>query len=627
MPYGSWPSPITAELVASRSTAYDAVQMTDRAVYWLEGRPWEDGRTVVVQWTAQEGRVDAVPPGFNVGTRVHEYGGGAYLVAGTTLLVSRLDDQRLYRLDEGRPPRPITPAPAIPATIRYADARLTADRRLLICVRERHQEGEVINELAALPSDGSAAPWVVAGGRDFYAAPRPSPDGRRLAWVTWDRPSMPWDGTDLWVADLTADGRLGPARHVAGGPAESIVQPEWHPDGTLHFISDRSGWWNLYRHRNDRTEALLPMQAEFADAPWELDYATYAFLADGRLACRYHQDGTDHLALLDPRTGRLEDLRSPFTSIKPYLRAVNDRIALIGASPTHYQTVATVDLASGRVEVLAGTDIAVDRGYVSVPRAIWFPTVGGQTAHALYYPPTSKDVTGPDGQQPPLLVQPHPGPTANAKARLDLRTQFFTSRGFAVVDVNYGGSTGLGRAYRERLTGQWGVVDVDDCLAAARYLVEAGRADPEGLLIAGASAGGYTALCALAFRDLFTAGASYFGIADLETFRHKAPKFQAHYLDRLVGPYPEQADTYRARSPLHAADRIACPVILLQGLDDTIVPPAQSEAMAQTLDRKRIPHVYLMFPGEGHGFRRAESIRHALREEAAFYRRTLAERR
>jgi len=369
MPYGSWPSPITAELVASRSTAYDAVQMTDRAVYWLEGRPWEDGRTVVVQWTAQEGRVDAVPPGFNVGTRVHEYGGGAYLVAGTTLLVSRLDDQRLYRLDEGRPPRPITPAPAIPATIRYADARLTADRRLLICVRERHQEGEVINELAALPSDGSAAPWVVAGGRDFYAAPRPSPDGRRLAWVTWDRPSMPWDGTDLWVADLTADGRLGPARHVAGGPAESIVQPEWHPDGTLHFLSDRSGWWNLYRHRDDRAEALLPMQAEFADAPWELDYATYAFLADGRLACRYRQDGTDHLALFDPRTGRLEELRLPFTSIKPYLGAVNDRVALIGASPTHHQTVATVDLASGRVQELASPDNAVDPGYLSaLPR-------------------------------------------------------------------------------------------------------------------------------------------------------------------------------------------------------------------------------------------------------------------
>ena len=437
---------------------------------------------------------------------------------------------------------------------------------------------------------------------------------------------MPWDGSDLWVADLTADGRLGQARHVAGGPAESIVQPEWHPDGTLHFLSDRSGWWNLYRYTDDRAEALLPMQAEFADAPWELDYATYAFLADGRLACRYRQDGTDHLALLDPRTGRLEELRLPFTSIKPYLGAVNDRVALIGASPTHHQTVATVDLASGRVQELAGPDDAVDPGYLSAPRAIRFPTVDGQTAHALYYPPTSKDVTGPVGQRPPLLVQPHPGPTTDAKPRLDLRTQFFTSRGFAVVDVNYGGSTGYGRAYRERLTGQWGVVDVDDCLAAARYLVEVGQAAPERLLIAGASAGGYTALCALAFHDLFAAGASYFGIADLETFRRTAPKFQAHYLDRLVGPYPEQADTYRARSPLHAADRIACPLLLLQGLDDTIIPPAQSEAMAKTLDRKHIPHTYLPFQGEGHGFRRTESIQRALLEEAALYRRTLAER-
>jgi dipeptidyl aminopeptidase/acylaminoacyl peptidase len=585
----------------------------------LETRPSEAGRAVVVRWTDDTGAADAVPAGFDVGSRVHEYGGEAYLPAGKALFACNQSNQRLYRIDGRRNPVPITPAPPTPVGLRYADLRLMSSGKLLVCVRERHQGADVVNELVALPTDGSADPWVVASGHDFYAAPRPSPDGRRLAWLSWDRPCMPWDGADLWVADLGPDGRLGPARHVAGGPHESVVQPEWNAAGVLHFVSDRSDWWNLYRERHGQVEPLLPMAAEFADAPWELDYSSYAFVADGRIACRYRHRGRDHLGLLDPQSGRLTDLPIPYTSLKPYLRAVGDRLAFIGASPTAGSAVATLHVPTGRLDVLAGAEGSLDPAWVSMPKPIEFPTRDGQAAHALYYPPTNPEVTGPTAARPPLLVQAHPGPTADAKARLDLRVQFFTSRGFAVVDVNYAGSTGYGRGYRERLTGQWGVADVADCLDAARSLIQAGEVDGRRLVISGESAGGFTALCALAFHDLFAAGTSAYGIADLETFRQQAPKFQAHEFDRLIGPYPEAAATYRARSPLHAVDRLARPVLLVHGLEDTVVPPIQAQVMAEALERRGVRHVLLAFPGEGHGFRRPESIRRALEVELSFY--------
>jgi dipeptidyl aminopeptidase/acylaminoacyl peptidase len=618
-PYGLWPSPIDGEQVASQATAYDAVHASVGAVYWLETRPSEDGRAVVVRWTDDVGAADAVPAGFDVGSRVHEYGGGAYLPAGRALFACNQGDQRLYRIDGQRDPVPITPEPPAPASLRYADLRLVASGPLLVCVQERHEGGEVVNELVALPVDGSAEPWVVASGHDFYAAPRPSPDGRRLAWLTWDRPCMPWDGADLWVADLGPDGRLGPARHVAGGPQESVVQPEWSPEGVLHFVSDRSGWWNLYRERHGQVESLLPMAAEFADAPWEFDYSSYAFVGDGRIACRYRQKGPDRLGVLDPESGWLADLPIPYTSLKPYLRVVGDRLAFIGASPMTGSTVAILQVPTGHLDVLAGAEVSLDPVWVSVPKPIQFPTRDGQTAHGLYYPPTNPQVTGPADARPPLLVQAHPGPTADAKARLDLRIQFFTSRGFAVVDVNYAGSTGYGRGYRERLTGQWGVADVADCLDAASFLIEAGEVDGRRRVISGPSAGGFTALGSLASEDSFAVGASRFGIADLETFRQQAPKFQAHELDRLVGPYPEAAATYRARSPLHAVDRIARPVLLVHGLEDTVVPPMQAQVMAEALERRGVRHVLLAFPGEGHGFRRPESIRRALEAELSFY--------
>src|SRR5829696_749847 len=425
-----------------------------------------------------------------------------------------------------------------------------------------------------------------------------------------------------WPTSARTGGSVQPDISLVARTSPSS-SPSGTPEGILHFVSDRSGWWNLYREHHGQMESLLPIAAEFADAPWELDYSSYAFIADGHIACRYRQQGRDRLGLLDPESRRLTDLSIPYTSLKPYLRAVGDRLAFIGASPTASSAVVILHVPTGDLDVLAGAEISLDPTWVSVPQPIEFPTRDGQTAHALYYPPTNPEVTGPPDAWPPLLVQAHPGPTADAKARLDLRTQFFTSRGFGVVEVNYAGSTGDGRAYRERLTGQWGLLDVADCLDAAQSLIQAGEVDGRRLMISGASAGGFTALCALASDDFFAGGASRFGIADLETFRQQAPKFQAHELDRLVGPYPEAAATYRARSPLHAVAWIARPVLLVHGLEDTVVPPSQAQVMAKALERRGIRHVLLAFPGEGHGFRRPESIRRALQVELSFYLETL----
>ncbi|HZD69823.1 MAG TPA: prolyl oligopeptidase family serine peptidase [Actinomycetes bacterium] len=612
--------------------AYDALQVTADALWWLESRPAEQGQTVLVRWTSDAGAMDAVPPAFEIGSRVHEYGGGAYLAAESAVFVVRRDDQRVYRIDLDRDgdPQPLTPPPGVAGELRYADLRLTLDRRWLVCVREAHEASAARNELVAIPTDGATPPRVLATGHDFYAAPRPSPDGHKLAWLSWDRPQMPWDGSDLWVADLHPDGRLDTPRHVAGGPEESIIQPEWAPSGDLYFLSDHSGWWNFHRSRppfqDGNAEPLLAMSAEFADPPWELDYSTYAVLPDERIICRYRQEGTDHIAVIDPQIGQMEPLPVPYTSIKPYLRATNQQVVFIGGTPTALPAVVSLDLASGQPTVLTPTvdAVTVDARFLSVPKRIEIPTSNGSAAHALYHPPTNPVAVGPAGQRPPLLVQPHPGPTAEVTSRLDLRTQFFTSRGFAVVNVNYAGSSGYGRAYRERLTGQWGIRDVADCIDAAYHLTAAGEADPGRLLIAGASAGGYTALCALAFHDVFAAGTSYFGIADLETFRQQAPRFQAHQLDRLVGPYPQAADLYRTRSPIHAAGSLNRPLLLIQGLKDTVVPPAQAESIANALRRRGVPYSDLIFPEEGHGLSSSTSIRQGLEAELAFYQRALA---
>jgi len=639
--YGSWASPISAELVAAGGVSLDEVRVAGGAVHWIEGRPLEGGRQVVCRAIPGKPPEDLVPEGLNARTRVHEYGGGAYALDGETLYFSNFADQRLYRLDPGAErPRPITPEPPARAAHRYADARPTPDGRRLVCVRERHEGGQVHNELVAVPADGAGPPQLLAGGRDFYASPRVSPDGRRLAWLEWDHPNMPWDGTELRLATLGGDGLAGDPVTVAGGPEESVFQPDWSPDGDLHLVSDRSGWWNLYRvgpggsggpqsgppeDGVGELEALCPAEEEFGHPQWAFGMATYAFLPGGRIACIHGRGPMQRLGILGPG-GALTDLELPFTSFSPpHLQAAGDRLACIAGSPTGAPAVVLIDPAGGGVEVVRSSeDRELDPGYLTTPEPIEFPTAGGRTAHALYYPPANRDFQGPEGERPPLVVASHGGPTSGVVSVLRIGFQHFTSRGIAVVDVDYGGSTGYGRAYRKRLEGQWGIVDVDDCVAAARHLAERGDVDPHRLAIRGGSAGGYTTLCALTFRDDFTAGASYYGVADVSALARDTHKFESRYLDRLIGPWPEAEALYRERSPIHFTDRLSCPVILLQGLEDEIVPPAQAEMMAAALDAKAIPHAYLPFPGEQHGLRQAAHIRRALEAEVYFYSRVFA---
>ncbi|MDE3074078.1 MAG: S9 family peptidase [Chloroflexota bacterium] len=623
-PYGSWRSPVSAALVAGGGVSLNNVFISGQDVYWNEGRPREGGRNVVVR-RSPNGRIrDVTPSGYNVRTRVHEYGGGAYLVHGQVIFFSNFADQRLYRQDLGQAPAPITPDPEEPAGARYADGCLTPDGRTLICVRELHRAGqEVVNEIVDLPADGSAAPRSLVAGADFYACPRLSPDGKLLAWLRWDHPNMPWDGTELWVAERAADGGLSNAQRVAGGVGESVFQPSWSPEGALYFASDRTGWWNLYRVRGGTVQPMAPMEAEFGVPQWVFGGSTYAFLEDGRIACMYSRDGFDHLALITPGNLGLETLDTPFTSLGfPYLRASGSRLAFIGSTPTEAAAVVLLDVDSGETRTLRrSVEFELAPASVSVPRSIVFPTEGGLTAHALFYPPTNPDFAAPSGDRPPLLVVSHGGPTSMTPAAFSPAIQFWTSRGFGVVDVNYGGSSGFGRAYRQRLDGQWGVVDTLDCINAASYLAAQGLADEKRLAIRGGSAGGYTTLCALAFHDVFSAGASYYGVADCEALARDTHKFELRYLDRLIGPYPAARELYYQRSPVHFAGRISCPMILFQGLEDKVVPPEQAEAMVCALQEKGLPYAYLAFEGEQHGFRKAETIQRTLEAELYFYGR------
>jgi dipeptidyl aminopeptidase/acylaminoacyl peptidase len=627
-PYGTWESPVTAEMVARAGISLFGAWLEDGVVWWLEGRPAEGGRIVLVQATPGGEPTDVTPEGFNVRTMVHEYGGGAYCVHDGTVYFSNFDDQRLYRQVLGEAPAPIT-QDVEGRRHRYADGCVTEDGKLWIGVRERHEgehPSEVVNELVAVPTDGSAEPRIIAGGRDFYANPRISPEGTKLSYLAWDLPWMPWDGCELFVAELAPDGSLGETSHVAGRDGEeSIFQPEWSPDGDLVFASDRSGWWNLERVRGGERSVLHRADAEFGFPAWVFGMRAFAFLGDGRIFCAYGSHGRTSFSLLDPAGGELVDLDVPYDAFRsPYLAAEGARGLFIAGSATVPPQIVQIDFATGEHEVLrTSAEVPVDTAYFSVPKPIEFPT-DGLTAYALYYPPANPDYDAPDDEKPPLIVDVHGGPTDHSNALFSLSTQFWTSRGFAYVDVNYGGSTGYGREFRERLNGQWGVVDLRDTINAARYLVDEGKADPKRLLIRGGSAGGYTVVCALTFTDEFAAGASYFGLADLEPFATgDTHKFESKYEHTLVGPYPEAAELYRERSPVHFADRISTPMLVLQGEEDKVVPISQAKLIVAGLEENRVPYAYLLFEGEGHGFRRSDSIIRAFEAELSFYAQVL----
>ena len=613
-PCGAWTSPISAAVVAAGAVPLAQLMLDGSRLGWLEGRASEAGRTTLMVHD-DGGSRELTPAPFNVRSRVHEYGGGACLLADGVAFFSHHVDNRLYRIEPNGQPVALTAE----GEQRFADFVLDRRRARLIAVREDHAGAGAypVNALCAVGFDG--AQTVLVEGNDFYAAPRLSPDGRQLAWLCWDHPRMPWEGTELWLADVLDDGTLVDGRLVAGGPDESICQPEWSPDGVLHFVSDRSGWWNLYAFLDGVADPLCPREAEFGAPHWSFGGSLYGFRRDGRIVCAYSEAGVSHLAeLVD---GVLNPIDTPYEEIRE-LRVHGDIVALLGGAPTIAPELARIDLATGATDVLAHSIPQPPAStYLSVPLAISYPSANGRTAHAFYYAPANPDHAPQDGELPPLIVIGHGGPTGMAASTLKLSTQYWTSRGFAVLDVNYGGSTGFGRAYRNLLEHQWGVVDVEDCVAGARHLAEQGVVDPQRLLIRGSSAGGLTVLSALAFHDVFKAGASYYGVSDLAGLDADSHKFESHYNQYLIAP-PERAPAvYRERSPIHHTDKLRRPMIFFQGLDDKVVPPQQSESMVEALRARRLPVAYLTLEGEGHGFRKADSVVRTLEAELVFYLR------
>jgi len=614
--YGSWKSPITTDLVTANKIAFKQHCIDGGDIYWSESRPLENGRYIILRRTPDGKVSECTPPEYYVRSSVHEYGGGSFTVHRGVIYFSNFKDQHLYRQPLNGSPELLTPGDGYS----YADLVVDERRNRIICIREDHTgDGEAINTIVSIDLNGSDNGRILVEGNNFYSTARLSPNGKRLAWLTWNHPNMPWDGTELWVADVLEDGTLQNAELITGSATESIFQPEWSPDGVLHFVAEYTGWWNLYRWKDGKAESLCPMQAEFGYPQWLFHFSTYGFLSANKIICAYTQNGMWQLASLDTNEKILTPIKTPFTDIM-FVQCGKGFATFFGGAATQPDAIVRFDETTDNVETVRQafeSDLSAED--LSKPQPIYFPTTGGKEAHAFYYAPQNKYYEAPQDERPPLLVISHGGPTGSTFTLLEFDIQYWTSRGFAVVDVNYGGSTGFGREYRQRLNGNWGIVDVDDCCNVALYLVEQGLADPKRLAIRGGSAGGYTTLACLAFRDVFKAGASHFGLSELEFFAKETHKFESRYLHSLVGPYPERKDIYYERSPINFVQNFNCPIILFQGDEDKIVPPNQSQLMFDAVRAKGIPTAYVLFKGEQHGFRKAESIKRSFEGELYFY--------
>ncbi len=624
-PYGTWKSPVSAEATASSASELSSVLALENGrILWTEQRPSESGRNVIMCRTAGKQVYDIIPPGFNARTRVHEYGGLCYIVVDGKVYFSNFRDQKIYVQDLGGKgqPEPFSSE----SDVFYADPAYDSMNRRIILVREKHfSDGtEAENTIASLDAEAGGESRVLVEGNDFHSSPRVSPDGKKVAWLTWNHPSMPFYSTELWLGDISSGGSILNRIKVAGGDDECISEPGWSADGTLFFVSDReSGWWNIHAYRRGVVECISPVEADFSRPAWVFGISHYAFLPGDKIICAYSQNGTWHLGIIDAADGSIKQIPSRYTDFS-YVQSAGGNAYFVASSPAIPSSLVRFDPTNGVFDKLYCPSVTgIPGDSISFPEHLAFPAAGGGSAYALFYAPRNSMHVQPAGELPPLIVMSHGGPTSAASTRFSPAIQYWTSRGFAVLDVNYRGSSGYGRAYRMKLNGQWGIADVDDCVSGALFLSSTGRVDRNRLLIRGGSAGGYTTLCALTFRKVFRAGASYYGLSDLELMVRETHKFESRYLDTLVGPYPARRDIYRERSAIHHVESIDAPVILFQGKEDRIVPPDQAELIFSALKRKGIPTSYLLFEGEQHGFRDARNIKRAFEAEYYFYSRIL----
>lgn len=625
VPFGSWESPISASEIAAGGISLQSLSAAGNFVYLIESRPSEMGRQVLLKITPSGVATECTPHTFNTRTRVHEYGGGEYWVYEGTVFAVSFTDQRVYRIEDGESdPVAITAEPELAGSLRYANGTISPDGITIYCVEENHLDSEqILNRIVSFPSDGSSSPRVIFSGTDFVSSPKISPDGLTLTWLSWNHPNMPWDGTELHSAQINSDGSIKTAKLIAGGSDESITQPSWSPDGVLHFISDRSGWWNLYSYENGEVTSLFELDADFAGPDWLFGFSSYDFMADSSIICTYQGGNRDVLVRISRDGSEPEEIANDYSSIS-HLSILNDIIYFIGSSPMIPEAVVAISTSVKTIDVIRRSrESIMERSFISQAEFIEFDSTDGAKSYGLFYPPKHALNQGVTGERPPLLVMSHGGPTSAASASYNLAIQYWTTRGIAVVDVNYRGSSGYGRVYRNALRNQWGIFDTADCIAAAKFLEHRGDVDGTRMAIRGGSAGGYTTLCALTFHDVFRAGASYYGVADAEILATDTHKFESRYLDQLMGPYPDAKDVYVNRSPIHYADQIRAAVIVFQGLEDQIVPPTQAELMVDGLAQNKLPHVYMTFPGEQHGFRQAENIIKTLESELSFYGQVL----
>ncbi|MBL1142333.1 MAG: S9 family peptidase [Proteobacteria bacterium] len=618
-PFGSWRSSITTDLLLGDSVGLGELSVFDDDVYWIEMRPQEKGRYVVVKQVPDGQKRDVIPAEFNARTRVHEYGGGSYLITEKGLVFTNFSDQALYLIDIDNNCLKLTNNEAC----RYADMIYDKNNERLICVREDHsnENHEAINTIVSVALSRSKDEQILVEGADFYSNPRISHDGKQLCWISWNHPNMPWDNTCLSLAEVTNEGELKNIVCIAGGDDknEAVCQPLWSPNNTLYFISDRNNWWNLYRIINNNIECIIEMDAEFSVPQWSFRECNYTFINTDTIQAIYRKNGIAYLATINVNEKTIQPIELPYTDFESIVCSGN-KSWFLAASPTEFSSIIEYDIDKHQTKILCkANNLNLDKKSISIGESVSFPVDKKNNVHAFFYHPQNEHFTGLDNEKPPLIVVSHGGPTGESHNGIKMVVQFFTSRGFAVLDVNYGGSSGYGRTYRQRLNGQWGIVDVNDCSKAALHVAEQGWVDKDRLAIRGGSAGGFTTLAALAFTDVFKAGASHYGISDLEVMTKDTHKFESRYLDSLIGAYPEELERYKERSPLFSVDRLSCPVIFFQGLEDKIVLPNQAEMMVNALKEKGIPVAYIAYEGEQHGFRQAKNIKRTLEAELYFY--------